>query len=157
MGTDITTLARRYIDEIWAKGNLANLDELVDDDVVLRDLFMPEAKGKDALRERVGMMTRDWTDNQFTIDEIIVSGDRVVIRETWRGVQKNEVFGVKPTGKPITCSAVEFLRVKNGKIAENISYMDMYGMLQQMGVVPPLDQLEQARQAAPAAESSARV
>ena len=81
----------------------------------------------------------------------------MVIRDTWSGVQKGVVFGLQPTGKPVSCTAVEFLRVKNGKIVENISYVDLYGMLQQLGAVPPFDQLEQARQAAPAADSSARV
>ena len=155
MGVDNTIVARRYFTELWGKGNLALLEELVDDQIVLRDPMTPELKGIENLKARLEEMDAMFSDGSVTVDEIIPAGDRVIVRATWRGVHRGDFFGVKNTGRTVTVPSAEILRLANGKVVENISYMDMYTMFQQLGMLPSPDQLGAAlsSKGAPAVEA----
>lgn len=47
-------------------------------------------------------------------------------------------MGVPPSGKAVMVTGIDMFRVSHGKIAERWAYADALGMLQQMGVLPPL-------------------
>ena len=52
MATDTGALARRYMTEIWAKGKLEVIDELVDDNIELKDPMTPHGvRGKEVVRD----------------------------------------------------------------------------------------------------------
>ena len=138
MGVDTAALARRYMNEIFAKGKLDAIDELVGDNIELKDPMTPHGvRGKDALRERVREMSRSFSDAEFDVDEVIVAGDRVIMRQTWRGKHTGDFMGLRATGKTVSCLACDILRIEDGKVVENISYFDVYEMLQQLGLLPP--------------------
>jgi len=143
MGVDNGVIARRYMTEIWSEGKFDAIDELVGDDIVLRDPMTPgSVTGKAEVRKRVTEMPKMFGDNALHIKETIVSGDRVVMLTTWRAVHKGDFFGIAGTGKTITCEGVEVLRINNGKVVENESYFDVYTMFQQMGALPSPDKLK---------------
>ena len=142
MGIDNAAVARRYTTEIWAKGKLDVIDELVGDNIELKDPMTPHGvRGKDALRERVREMSKSFSDVDIAIDEVIVAGDRVVIRQIWRGKHSGVFMGLRATHKTVSCLSCEVLRIDDGKVVENISYFDVYEMFQQLGLLPPADQL----------------
>lgn len=143
MGVDNAALARRYMTELWGKNNENLIDELVDDEILLRDPMTPDGvRGKAEVRKRVNGMTNMFENSSITIRDVIVSGDRVVVTSTWRGTHKGDFYGVKGTGKTVNCESVDVLRMKNGKVVENESFFDSYSMLQQMGALPPLEQFK---------------
>ncbi|HEY5925894.1 MAG TPA: ester cyclase [Kofleriaceae bacterium] len=143
-------MARRYITEIWGKGNTDLIDELVDENIVLRDpMSAKPAQGKEAFKQRVEMMAKGMDDNTMTIQELVVAGDVVVVRDRWSGVSKEDFFGVPAKGKRMTTDAVEWIRIKNGKVVENISYFDIYTMFQQLGALPAPDQFKPEKPAIP--------
>lgn len=142
MGVDNANIARRYMTEVWANGNLAAVDELVDKGIVLRDpLGMKPTEGIEKFKERVARLAKDFEQQTDTIDEVVVVGDRVVVRHTWRGVHRGEFYRIPGTGKTLTVHAAEFLRIQNGKVVENISYFDLYSMFEQLAVLPPPEHL----------------
>lgn len=142
MGVDNANIARRYMMEVWANGNLAAVDELVDKDIVLRDpLSTKPTEGIEKFKERVARQGKDFEQQTFTIDEVLVVGDRVVVRHTWRGVHRGEFFRIPGTGKTLSCQGAEILRIQNGKVVENISYFDLYSMFEQLAVLPPPEHL----------------
>jgi steroid delta-isomerase-like uncharacterized protein len=145
MGVDISAAARRYVLELWGQGKLDLMDELVGDDIVLKDPMSESATGKQVLKQRVGEMNKAWADGSYMVHEIIVAGDRAIVRGTWRGRQIGDFFGIKPTNKKVSCEGVELLKFANGKIVEDISYFDVYTMFQQLGALPPVDKLVQQR------------
>lgn len=49
-------------------------------------------------------------------------------------------MGIPATNKSVVVKGIEVFRIENGKIAELWASMDNLGMLQQMGVIPPLDE-----------------
>lgn len=145
MGVDNGAVARRYLTELWGKGNVDLIDELVDPQIKLVDPMTPGGvQGLDVVRERVQGMSKEFDDNSLTIDEVIVAGDRVIVRTTWSGVHRGDFFGFKNTGRRASCKTVELLRISNGKVIENLSYFDTYEMFQQLGILPSPDQLRDA-------------
>jgi len=142
MGTDNANIARRYLTEVWGKGNPAAIGELVHKDIVVRDnTGRGGGRGVEKVKEMVEMMHRSFADSSFTIEDVIVAGDRVVIRHTWRGTHTGPFHGIAATGRAITSQVVEVLRLAVGKVVEDIGYMDTYTMFQQLGVLPAPDQL----------------
>ena len=49
---------------------------------------------------------------------MIAEGDRVVVRFTIRGTHLGKFMGVPPTGKKVTWSGINILRVADGKAIE---------------------------------------
>ena len=131
-------IARRFFIEIFGQGKLATADEIVAPEHVDRG---PGAlpglpAGPEGAKLCVTAYRNAFPDVQFTIDEQIAEGDKVVSRWTARGTHKGELAGIPPTGKSSTVTGVTVNRVVNGKMVESWGIFDQFGMLQQLGVIP---------------------
>ena len=77
-------------------------------------------------------------DLHVTVDDLIAEGDKVVKVWTAHSTHKGELMGIPPTGKAIVVKGMEVFRIADGKIAENWISQDNLGMMQQLGVIPPM-------------------
>ncbi len=75
-------------------------------------------------------------DHDTTIEDEVATDDMLVYRWTTRGHQLGVMQGLPPTGKPVAIIGATFIRIEDGKIAEVWDYVDLLGLLQQLGVVP---------------------
>ena len=73
----------------------------------------------------------------YEIHDQIAQGDIVFNRITWRGVHGGEFAGVPATGRPIELSGINMFNVKDGRIVEQRAELDFFGLLQQIGALPP--------------------
>jgi len=131
-------VARRFLEEVFGQGKLAVADEIVALDYVNRG---PGAlpglpPGPEGSKQLVMVYRNAFPDVQFTIDEQIAEGDKVMTRWTARGTHKGELAGIPPTGKSATVTGMGVDRIVNGKIVESWGVFDQFGMLQQLGVIP---------------------
>ena len=69
-------------------------------------------------------------------EDLIATGDKIVVRRTFRGTHKGEWMGVAPTGKETTWTGIFIARLRGGKIAEQWVVFDALSLLQQIGGVP---------------------
>jgi predicted ester cyclase len=76
-------------------------------------------------------------DRHFTVDDVIVDGDKAAARWTLVATNSAPIAEISPTGKTITEHAVVFFRFRDGKIAEVWLQMDQLGVLRQIGVNIP--------------------
>jgi len=128
---------RRVFEEVWNKGNVSALDELVGPNLAHHDPSTPDfGHGPEGEKRRVNLYRSAFPDLHFTVEDVIADGDRVVARYTARGTHKGELNGIAPTGKHINVSGVTVSRIANGKIAESWVNWDALGMMQQLGIVP---------------------
>jgi len=127
-------VVRRLIDEAWNKGHLGVIDEILSPNYVLH-IDAPGAKDREGYKQAISMYHDAFPDFNFTIEDMIVNGDRVVIRATMSGTHKGELFGIASTGKKLTMTAISIRRMKDGKIAEEWVETNMLGFLQQMFLV----------------------
>jgi predicted ester cyclase len=72
----------------------------------------------------------------MTMDEVITEGELSTIRMTFTGTHTGEFYGIKPSGKKIKVTSIGIDRVVDGMITEGWGELDMFGMMQQMGVIP---------------------
>ena len=75
-------------------------------------------------------------DLQLTLDFQIAEGDRVLNCWTFHGTQTGEFLGIPPTGKEVTFRGLYAARFADGKIVEEVSEVDRYGLMQQLGAIP---------------------
>ena len=130
-------ITRRFLEEIFAGGNLELVEELFAPDFVLHDPSVPqEVRGVEALKQYVTMYRTAYPDTRFTVEDQIAEGDRVVTRWTGQGTHQGELMGVPPTGKQVTVTGIELDRISGGKIEESWVNYDALGMMQQLGIVP---------------------
>ena len=142
-GTDVMTAedpkarSRRFFEEVWNRGNMAVLDELVAPELVDHNRAVPGLPaGREGFRQWVTMVREAFPDVHFTIDDQIAEGDHVVTRWTARGTQRGAFMGIPASGKQVTVTGIALARYANGQNAENWVTWDKLGMLQQLGALP---------------------
>ncbi len=54
------------------------------------------------------------------------------------GTHKGMFLGNPPTEKPFKALGIIFARIKNDRIIEDWTLVDLMGILQQFGIIPPL-------------------
>jgi steroid delta-isomerase-like uncharacterized protein len=129
-------LVRRWV-EMWNTGNLDAVDQLATSDFLRHDPNSPEVRGPEAERQLIAMYRAAFPDLQFTIEDLIAEGDKVVGRFVARGTHRGELLGIPPTQASITVATIEIYRIEAHRIAEQWVIMDALGIMQQLGVVPP--------------------
>ncbi|MBI1878033.1 MAG: ester cyclase [Chloroflexi bacterium] len=82
------------------------------------------------------MMFAAFSDIQFTFEDLIAEGDKVVVRYTARSTHKGEFQGIPATGKSVSVTGIDIFRLANGKIVEMWVEFDQLGQLRQLGVIP---------------------
>ena len=133
-------IARRFIEEVWHQKNLTVIDEIFATDYVYHMAGMPDIRGPEGFKQMVVMYLTAFTNIQWTIEALIAEGDMVAIRLTFRGTHQGELMGIPPTGKQVTVTGIGIQRIADGKFQETWDSFDMLGLLQQLGVVPPMGQ-----------------
>jgi predicted ester cyclase len=83
--------------------------------------------------KRLSDLLQAFPDLQYTIDDMIAEGDKVVVRTTWNGTQKNTFMKTESLGKSINgLSEIVFYRLENGKIVERWTQLDLHGLFRKM-------------------------
>ena len=131
------SLARRWLEEVWGKGDMATVDELAGPDFVWHWAPPGLASDLEGYKRFMRMDFEAFDDVSSVADDVVAEGDKVVGRWTWSGTHKGEFMGVAPTGKRVTLTGICINRIADGKIVEEWGEMDMLGMMQQLGAVPP--------------------
>lgn len=130
-------LVRRFIEEVFNRGDLEIVDEVVAPDYLHHDPTTREfGSGIEGFKQLVRFYRSAFPDLSITLEDQIASGDKVVDRWTGRGTHRGELMGVAPTGKQVTASGISIHRISGGRIAETWNNYDALGMLQQIGAIP---------------------
>ena len=136
---DNKDVIRRQVDDVWNKGNLAALDELMAADLVGHGMPPGIAPGRDGFKQLISGHRKAFPDLQVKIEDMLAEGDKVANRWTWSGTHNGEYLGIAPTGKKVTMTGISIHRFEDGKIAEQWHEVNMLGLMQQFGIVkaPP--------------------
>ena len=141
---DNKALVRRYLEEVWHKGNIGAVDAFLAPNY--RRYLSPTAAPltPDGQRERVAGFRAAFPDIQLTIEDMFAEGDRVAFRSTMRGTHQGVFQGIAPTGRQVTVSLIDVVRVEHGKLVEHWGGPDLWDLIQQLGAVVSVGQDRQA-------------
>jgi steroid delta-isomerase-like uncharacterized protein len=133
-------LARRGIEEVFNQGKLNVVDELVASNATYHDANVPGGKftGPEGVKQFVQIYRTAFPDLKITIEDQVAEGDKVVTRWSATGTHKGDLMSIPATNKPATVTGTDIERYQNGKVVESWASYDMFGMLQQLGVVPSM-------------------
>lgn len=73
---------------------------------------------------------------QLISRDMIVEGNKVVLRATVEGEHTGELFGVAPTGRKVNVDAIIIYEIANNKIVNHWMQADTVSLMQQIGAVP---------------------
>ena len=125
--------ARRFLDEVVNRGNVALIDELLAPDFIDHTAAPGVPPNREGTKTLIAMLRGAFPDLHATVDDVIAEGDRVVQRTTAHGTMKGEFASMPPSGKSATWEQIHISRFANGKQVEHWAVIDQLGMLQQLG------------------------
>ena len=127
---------RRHVDEIWHKGNLEVVDELIAPNYIVHSEG-DDITGIDGFKQMATSQRTAVPDLHFTIDNMIAEGEYVSVQYTSTGTFTNKVGDIEPTGKKMMQKQAIIYRFEGGKQVEVWVYRDMLSMYQQLGIPIP--------------------
>jgi predicted ester cyclase len=130
---DNKALVRRFYGE--GVHSPALFDELLAPAYLLHFPGSPPISGIEQAKQMMVRYTTAFPDLQLTTEDLIAEGDKVAIRNTWRGTHQGVFQGLPPTGKHVTFTGTDIFRCIGGKIAEQWADLDALGLMQQIGVI----------------------
>jgi predicted ester cyclase len=95
-----------------------------------------EALGVAEWRQLIDDFLVAFPDGRFAVDDVLADGDRVAVRQTFRGTQQGVFLGMAPTGRAISVSATVVYRVAGAQIAESWWNADVLGLFRQLNAPP---------------------
>ncbi len=107
-------------------------DAPVGEQALIRDF---EAPGPAGARQYLMGVFAALPDFHATIEDIVAEGDRVVVRNVWRGTHLGSYHGVPPTGNSIALKGIVIFRIADGKIAERWATLDELALMRQLGLI----------------------
>lgn len=84
----------------------------------------------------VSLFRGAFSEMQWTCEDLIAEGDRVVARTTMRAQHTGDFFGIPATGVRVEVSGTHIARIKDGKVVEHWGNNDDLGLMKQLGAVP---------------------
>jgi steroid delta-isomerase-like uncharacterized protein len=134
---DNKALVRRFYEEGVHNPDL--FDELLAPTYVLYFSGSPQPiSGIAHAKQLMVVYSSAFPDLQCTTEDMVAEGDKVAIRNTWRGTHQGAFQGLPPTGKHVTFTGSDIYRVVGGKIAEQWAELDALGLMQQLGAIPAM-------------------
>ena len=124
-------LVRRLHAELLASRDLDRLPEFFAESFTSHNMPPGLPQGLDGVRAFFQGFLDGLSEIEVTVDELVADGDRVAVATTTTGVHSGELFGVQPTGRRVSVTGIDMVRV-DGRIVEHRGLTDTVGLLTQI-------------------------
>ena len=131
---------RRVYEDLFNGGNLDVAEELVASDFFNHEAPHGMDRGPEGTRGLANMLRTAFPDLHFEIEELIAEDDTVAGRLSMSGTHEGPLMGMHPTGHSMRQDHMHFVRFRDGKAVEHWGVRDDLSMMQQLGVVPTLEE-----------------
>jgi steroid delta-isomerase-like uncharacterized protein len=134
-------IVQRLYEEVWNRRKLEVIKEIISPSHALQAPNMSGSSiGPEAYKRNVLAFLAGFPDLRWSIEDTIAEKDKVVACWTISGTHKGDYLGIPATNKKVSVEGITIHNVAGGKIMDSYSNWDVLGMMQQLGVVPPLGQ-----------------
>jgi steroid delta-isomerase-like uncharacterized protein len=125
-------LARRWNEEIWNKGNMAAVDELMAGNFVWHSAPPGMAPDREGFKQYAASLLV-FSDVSCVAEDMVAEGDKVAVRWSWSGKHTGDYMGMAPTGKQATMTGISIIHIADGKITAEWDEQDNMGFMTQLG------------------------
>jgi steroid delta-isomerase-like uncharacterized protein len=94
--------------------------------------------GREANRQFWASFFKALPDLTATMEDLVISGDRVVGRFAYRGTHLGEFMGIPASGRPVEMRSIDIWRVADGLFVEHWDELNTLEFFSQMGALPQL-------------------
>lgn len=129
-------LVERFVAAVWNGAELAAIEDLTTDDVVVHALGAGVDRTREAFVSFHEGLLAAVPDLDHTVEDVLVDGDRAVARVTIRGTPERQYGALSPTGESFEAAGFQQYRIEDGQIAEVWVLPNAMGMLRQLGTFP---------------------
>ena len=98
------------------------VDGFITEDYVNHNYFVED--GREANRAFWTVWFAAFPDTEVSLDDVMVDGDRVAGRFTYRATFRGEFMGLQPTGLPVVMHSIDIWRVVDGMAVEHWDQLD---------------------------------
>jgi len=135
-------VVRQFFEELLSTDNFALADELLSPGFRFYFAGSPDPMGLESYKEFLAARRAAFPDRRFVVEDMIAEGDKVSARFTMRGTHNGDLPGIVPSGKEVTMTGIDMIRLEEGKMVEDRVEVDQLGMMQQLGVIASPQQAE---------------
>ena len=134
---DTREVARQFI-QAWNAGQHHIIDELAAPDLTVSYTHYPETyHGPEAFKAMLSKTHRYFPDLTIAVQDIVVEGNRAVVRWAYRGTfQEGEMFGVPASGQHVEVAGMTIYVIEDGVVQREEGIVDNLALMQQLGLAP---------------------
>ena len=125
-------LVRRLHRALLDSRDVATLDDYFAEDFVSYNQPPEVEAGAAGVKQFFAMFRDAFPDAQVSIDELVADGDRVAVATTLTGTHEGELLGIAPTGRRVSVTGIDLVRVQDGRIVEHRGLTDIVGLMRQL-------------------------
>jgi ketosteroid isomerase-like protein len=139
MGQNSDVVSRFW--SAFEAGELDSMAELMTPDAVFIQPGMPEVRGSEEMKMMLGGWRAAFPDLRHEEQEVVESGDTVVVQLRVKGTHTGPMRlpdgqEVAPTGREMVWESVDWIKLRDGKLAFWKVYQDTVPFLTALGLLP---------------------
>ena len=132
----------RLVTDLISAWNTHDLDlaaaffaaDYLGDDVALAQ---PQ-EGRAGIRRALGIYFQALPDVHFTLEDLVVKGDRAVAIWTARGTHRDTLMNIPASGRRVSVRGVSIFTLAAGQVSRATYIWDVAGLLRAIGLLPEL-------------------
>ena len=130
-------IVRRWFEELFSRGNLEVVEEIISPEYVLHDPGFPkDIRGTEGFKQFITALRTAFPDLHSTLEDVMAAeGSKVVTRDTWGGTNQGTFLGFPPTNRQVRALGIDIFRIADGKIVEQWASPHLLGAAVRLGVV----------------------
>jgi steroid delta-isomerase-like uncharacterized protein len=91
--------------------------------------------GPEGARQYMNVVLTAFPDAHFDIEQVVASGDTVVVRARITATHRGTFAGIAPTNKTVSWGVCAIVEIRNGKVIRGRTYAENLSLLRQLGGV----------------------
>ena len=133
MTDDNLAVVRNMEEDLFNRRDPTAVDRYVSPAYRLRTAAAGAPSGREAVRGYIAAYLDGFPDLHISIDQLLAVEDKVVGVFTFTGTHQGDLFGITPTGRPISVRQIAIYRLEGGQVVDEWEISDQLGLMQQIG------------------------
>jgi len=138
MSEENKQLVRRWFEEVWNKGRVDAIDEMLDEKGIVHGLSDDPSKpiiGPAGFKPFHTVFRDAFPNMMIVVEDAVAEGDKVAARCSVRARHEGEFMGRAATQAPVDFTGITIVRIYNGKIVEAWNNFDFMILHKQVGLL----------------------